>query len=204
MPLKIPPKRELKPGEDVEPRISDFQLEMIGAVTAHWARLEGALEDTIWHFLKLDGEDGRLVTARLDARPKVEILGALGKRYIPAGHILEKFKKLLAHISDLAADRNFIVHGIWGTLTPDNVPIASSLRPKADPWMARAEAFTDERMRWTIREILTAARALNDLPAALAASRGKSPPQPHRSAAILRRDQRAKTRVARRARPRSS
>jgi hypothetical protein len=54
---------------------------------------------------------------------------------------------LLYYIGIYQEDRNFIVHGSWGTLAPDNVPICTSLRPKSPtPGEVIAETFTEERM----------------------------------------------------------
>jgi len=44
-------------------------------------------------------------------------------------------------------DRNFMAHGLWGTLTPDNITMVASVRTKSDPENIICEAFPHERLR---------------------------------------------------------
>jgi hypothetical protein len=52
-----------------------------------------------------------------------------------------KFLSIMHKIEDRQADRNFVVHGTWGTLLPENVPVALSLPPKAVPSEVMSETF---------------------------------------------------------------
>jgi hypothetical protein len=82
-------------------------------------------------------------------------------------------------IEERQADRNFIAHGTWGTLMPDGVPMALSLRPKSAPGEVVAESFTDKRMNEIIDDISVGIHALMAVTNHLIASRHRPAPPPH-------------------------
>ena len=164
-----PPVEKLRPDQHVDPKISDGQIDLIGRVVVSFSKLEAALEDTIWFFLKIDEEDGRIVTKRFDAETKIQMVRDLATRHIADEEKLLKLKKILVIISELKDNRNFIAHGLWGTMMPDNVPVALSLRPKAEPGVVVSEAFPPERMKAISDGIAVMTHKLVDLPAALGA-----------------------------------
>ena len=170
MPQK-PPIQKPHPDQHVDPKISDEQIDLIGRVVISFSKLEAALEDTIWFFLKIDDEDGRIVTKRLDAETKIQLVRALATRHIANEEILSKLKEVLGLISELKDNRNFIIHGLWGTMMPDNVPVALSLRPKADPGVIVSETFPPERMKAISDGIVDVTQKLIELPVALGAPR---------------------------------
>ena len=170
MPQK-PPIQKLDPNQYVDRKVSDGQINLIGRVVVSFSKLEAALEDTIWFFLKIDDEDGKIVTKRLDAETKIQMLRALATRHIADDKILSKFNDILVLIGELKDARNFIVHGVWGTLMPDDVPLALSLRPKAEPGVVVSETFPTERMNAISDGISAATQKLVDLPVALGSSR---------------------------------
>jgi hypothetical protein len=116
----------------------------------------------------------------MDARPKIEWLGVLGERYLPDGDYAKKFFETLARISELSDDRNFIAHGVWATLGPENHPVAMSLRKSTPLGKLVGETFSAERMRMILHDIEVARNVMRLLPKQLAAWRGKSssPPPP--------------------------
>ena len=77
MPEK-PPVQTLRPDQYHNPAISDEQTRRIGQVIVLWSKLEAAMEDTIWMFLNLDDEDGKVVTNRLSTDAKVQLLWRIG------------------------------------------------------------------------------------------------------------------------------
>ncbi|MCI0565104.1 MAG: hypothetical protein MN733_42095 [Nitrososphaera sp.] len=160
-------ERTLKSG------IPDEHYQLIGQMITEWSRLETILGTLIWHFLKLDMEDGRVVTATLDTRPKVRMLRQLAKRHIESKAIKHQFSELLEVVEGVQEDRNFIAHGLWGTAMPDNLPAASSLRPKSHPFHVVTEAFPPGRMRELVSIIRELADVLGELPDALSTSQKK-------------------------------
>jgi hypothetical protein len=153
-----PPKLPFKQMADhqtIHPNVSDTHQHLIGRVVVAWSKLEGCMQDTIWHFLRLDMSDGRIITERMGSSILLRILRALGNRHLN-DPLLHEFLCTMDKIEDTMEDRNFIVHGTWGTLLPDNVPFGSSLRPKAEPGEVIAEAFPPGRMLAIVHEIVTA------------------------------------------------
>ena len=121
MPQK-PPIQPPPPDQHFEPTISDQQTHMIGRVVVEFSKLEGVLEDLIWFLLDIDEAAGRIVTKRLDAESKLQMLGALADLRIGSPKVLIPLKKTLGNIRELKDNRNFIAHGTWGQWCPRAFP----------------------------------------------------------------------------------
>jgi hypothetical protein len=140
------PPIDLRPHQTFVPHISLIQEKLIGRVVVEFSRLDHALSQMIWHLLKLQMSDGRLITTRMEAQAKIALLEILAPRYFDRA----KQRAVLAalNFADLIReDRNFIVHGLWGTLLPDDIPMVASIRPKTDPNLVISEAFPQKRLR---------------------------------------------------------
>jgi hypothetical protein len=76
---------------------------------------------------------------------------------------LETFDNLMNTIEDLYIDRNIIAHGKWGTLLPQNLPAAASLRDKdaqALPSDVIIETYPKHRMICILRNIVLSMNSL--------------------------------------------
>src|ERR1035437_3922138 len=116
---KAPPKPQIvsKPlGSHMEPRVSMLQERLIGHIVIVWARIEAMLQDIIWLLFGMDLAEGRLITARLDVRPKLAMVEALAPRRIMDAALLATLLDAVDIIRLRHGDRNFIVHGSWGTI----------------------------------------------------------------------------------------
>lgn len=151
----------------------DEQYQRIGEVIAEWSRLETILDTLIWHFLKLDMEDGRVVTATLDARPKIRMLRQLTKRHVPSRSMKAQLMSLYEVVEGLQEDRNFMAHGLWGTAMPDNVPAAASIRPRVNPFHVETRSFPTENVKETAALIRDLADHIGEVPDQLAALQKK-------------------------------
>lgn len=129
MPEK-PPVQKLRPDQYQNPDISDEQTRRIGQVIVLWSKLKAAIDDTIWMLFNLDDENGKIVTKRLSADAKIRLLRQVGSLHISDEALLVKFSETLKYVGELKEHRNFIAHGVWGTLMPDDIPIGLSLKPK--------------------------------------------------------------------------
>ncbi|GEM_PF-4522666 len=146
---KRPQKPPILPGKVGKihgPTIPMSQEKWIGRIVVEWSKLEGALDDMVWLFLDLAMEFGRPVTATMDATFKLKILRKLAEVCCDS-LLLDYLCELYDRIDFIREDRNFIVHGSWGRVMPENIPIALSLRPKHTPSTVVAETFPQERMR---------------------------------------------------------
>jgi hypothetical protein len=150
---KKPPVMPMRAGQKYAPLVSLSQERLIGRLVVRWSKLEAAMEELIWNLMNVDISVGRIVTARLDTTAKIRMLRQLGELAL----IETKFHKLSTHLDQidiLREDRNFIVHGTWGTSLPDLEPTASSIRIKsAAPDRVISETFPRERMRAKIDAI---------------------------------------------------
>lgn len=156
------PIQPLPPGKSVQPGIGPIQEKLIGRVVTEWARLEGVMQEIVWRLLKLDFEDGRALTGRADADRLITILRSIAPRHVKEPK-LEALLHTLDVVDQLREDRNFIVHGSWGTVMPDMDAISTSIRPKATPFEVVSEVFTHDQMRAIIKEILLSRKMLTGL-----------------------------------------
>jgi hypothetical protein len=171
-----PPITPLKPGQYVSPGISARQEMLIGRLVVEWAKLEAMMQDAIWDILNVRFEDGRVLTARMDARTKLQWLRTFSNRHVSQDE-LTKFSEIIELIELKQDDRNFIVHGTWSTMRPENVPVVSSLRQKSPPDEVLTESFPEWRMSEIIVDIKKCRDALVSWIARREASLGK-PPRP--------------------------
>jgi len=165
--------QKLKPGQKLEAIVRIETAELIGKLVIDWARLEGTLERLIWHLLKLDREDGKTVTATLDVRTKLRMLRRLIPRHVKPKSTKETAMALLEVVETLSDERNTIVHGIWSSIMPDNIPVATSMRTQTDPFHVVSTAFPDEVMKKIISMTRDVSNSLFDLPDVLTASQKK-------------------------------
>ena len=167
-----PPITPLKPEQYPHFDVSAEQQRLIGLVVLNWSKLEANIDDTIWHFLNLNLDDGRVFTNRLSTDQKVTLLHSLAHTYLSEEDFNEVETNLLDFIGIYQEDRNFIVHGSWGTLMPDNAPVCASLRPKSPtPGEVVSESFSEERMINLVNGINEAITGLRMLMARLDAAK---------------------------------
>jgi hypothetical protein len=166
-------RQRLKKGQRIEARLSEQQCELIGEFIANRSHLELVLEKPIWHFLKLQPDDGRIITSTLDARPKVRMIRELAKRHIGHRPLRKQLLEVIEVIEELQGHRNFVAHGVWSTMMPDGIPMALSLRAAAEPGHITSEIFPKDRMETLIETTRDIGEALEELPAALDASQKK-------------------------------
>jgi len=163
---------DLKPGQTFVPHVSLIQEKLIGRTLVEFSRLDHVLSEMIWSLLKLQMKDGRLITTRMDMTAKIAMLQILVPRYYdqPKCHAVLSILDIADFIRE---DRNFIAHGLWGTLMPDNVPMVASIRPKTDPTSVVSEAFPQERLRNIIRATIRMTGLLQNLTGAHSTLRDK-------------------------------
>jgi hypothetical protein len=169
---KKPPIQPRRPDQWANSDVSIEQQQLIGLLVLNWSKLEADIDSAIWAFLDLDIDKGRVITTKLNADVKVELLRALVNTYC-AEDLLEDMLRVIDFIGGYKEDRNFVVHGSWGTLTPENVPVCGSIRPKAPPGEVVVETFPKERMLAIINGILEAKQNLRTLTGMIEGSRNK-------------------------------
>jgi hypothetical protein len=128
-------------------------------------------------------------SARHAACALVNILRKLGKLQFTGTNLEDFFRDLLNEVEDLYADRCFVAHGTWGTLMPEGIPIAMSLRERAERGEIISETFPSERMLKIVNDTVVAKLKLVGVRDGLAASRDKTrepPPLAEQSPALDR------------------
>jgi hypothetical protein len=141
-----PPIKPAVPGMAVNHTISMSQERLIGRIVVEWSKLEGAMDDLIWHFFDLPMEFGRVITTKMDATTKIATLRTLNTLVFQTP-LQESLKEILDMIDILREDRNLIVHGTWGRSVPEGTPFVLSLRIKDTPSTVVSVTFPAERMR---------------------------------------------------------
>jgi hypothetical protein len=110
-----PPFRPRQPEQTHRQDISGEQELLIGRAVVTWSRIEKVVEEVSWALLRLPVDEGRIVTSRLDAKYKINLLRELGKKHFTGEHLI-KITEILNKIEDLYIERNLIVHGEWVTI----------------------------------------------------------------------------------------
>jgi hypothetical protein len=170
------PLQPRRPDQWANSDVSIEQQQLIGLLVLNWSKLETDIDGAIWAFLDIDIDKGRLITTKLNTDVKIELLRALVNTYC-AGDLLNDILHVIDFIGGYKEDRNFVVHGSWGTLMPENVPVCASIRPKASPGEVISETFPKARMLDIINGILEAKENLRTLMSLIEASRKKGGPE---------------------------
>jgi hypothetical protein len=151
-----PPILSKREDQYIEHSIAPCYEPMIGRVTVAWSRLDGAIQEALWRFLKISMSDGRIITSKLDTGVTAQMLRAMGARHLVTER-LQEFLDRLNQIEDCRDQRNAIAHGTWVTMQPENVPMVMSLRTKSDDGQVVAESFPADRLN-TLEKTITEIR----------------------------------------------
>jgi hypothetical protein len=176
-----PPVLPADPNQEFDYTVSLQYERMIGRAIIAWSKLEASMEDLIWSLLNVEIEQGRVVTARVDAVGKIRILRELGQLVLPES-MFHRLSPTLDEIDVLRDHRNFIAHGSWGRARYDGdwVHVCVSLRPKGPtPDVVVSESFSEKRMRAIIDGIERTKWTLIRLQNEYHALPGKSVPPRH-------------------------
>jgi hypothetical protein len=176
-PAPSPSYPKLRPDQKLVPDVSLTHQKLVGRVVILFGKIEAAVQDAIWHILKIDEDDGRLLTAPHDFDDNLILLQALAKRHL-TDERFASFLPTLKTIKKRQEDRNFVAHGTWGTLKPDNVPMALGIRKKAEPNTVTGETFPPSRMTEIANDLADAIDAIVALISELNASPDKQPRRP--------------------------
>jgi hypothetical protein len=86
----------------------------IGEVTARWARLEFILQMLIWRAMDIDNKAGRVLTLKSAAPKLLDMTRKLEYRWIGDRQTVAALRVFAKDAEALYAERNALVHGIWG------------------------------------------------------------------------------------------
>lgn len=156
-PDKLPIK-PMAPGAPVLDTVPMSHERLLGRFVVEWAKLENTMDDLIWQFFDLPIEFGRVITSKMDANSKVQMLKTLCNTSFghssPDYMMTSYINELTSEISILRESRNLAVHGTWGRNHPSFTPMALSLRIKDNPSTVVAEDFPERRMRDMITDTI--------------------------------------------------
>jgi hypothetical protein len=188
--MATPPKFPRPPKPPIRPRDPDLEAvptvslqfeRLIGRVIIAWSKLEASMEDLIWSLLDLEIENGRVMTARVDAVGKIRMLRELGRQEMPE-QMFHRLSPTLDEIDVLREDRNFMAHGTWGRqrieMTMIHVCMSLKFKPLAQDEVI-AESVPEGRIRTLIDGIERTKWTLIGLQDEYHALPGKSVPPRH-------------------------
>jgi len=95
-------------GYTLDPELTPEHLQAIGELT------EWQIESAIWLLLPANEHEGRIVTTRMNIRPKTEILESLARLKLSAAD-RKRLKTLMTDIVTAHEMRNKVIHGLWAT-----------------------------------------------------------------------------------------
>lgn len=176
------PKPPFRDFRDDQYTVTDIWIEhqkLMARVIITWAKCEAALHALIWALVNLSEDDGRILTKSMGAKLLIPVAKALAQRHL-SGNNKDDLLDALSLADQVREDRDFIAHGVWTTLMPDTVPLASSIRPTTPEGTVGTETFPADRMHAIIAVITKAKDGITRVVTALDASRGKpDEPPPH-------------------------
>ncbi len=82
-PSRSPRTVKRRPDQSLTDAVPKGHLDLIAGVIIQWSRLDGVIQELIWKLLKLDIEDGRVVTCLNDISVNISILRTLLRRKLP-------------------------------------------------------------------------------------------------------------------------
>src|SRR5665213_229338 len=166
--LEVRARRSLSP---VKPLPAGHH-ELIGKNIEAWSALELTIDFLIWELLRLSPDVGRVVTSKLDARPKMEMLHSIAQLTIRDRNLIAFLAVVQKDIAELVADRNMIIHGLWGQ--HKELTFAASMRKKSPRGTIYARNFSDKNLRAMLKRT-------NELQSALLAVAVHFPPSIRKS-----------------------
>jgi hypothetical protein len=161
------PKRERMPRRPKPPivpfradqsaalHISVSHQRLMARIIMAWAKLENALHDLIWTTAGLSEGDGRILTKNVGAKMLIPMARSLAEKHMSRDSL--RTLHVALDMADMRReDRDFIAHGMWTTLMPENVPMAASIKPNSPDGTVATETFPEPRMKLILEEIIRA------------------------------------------------
>jgi hypothetical protein len=168
----------------------------IGRIAVAWSDLEWQLEDAI--LLTMQTDIGRMVTTGISTRSRVSAVTNLVQSHVYYDTLDPSFLERTRNIGDtitgsLEADRNRIVHGLWGPHEGEWYLLRNSgtravaglpaIKKLARAVLPQHEKFTPEKLGGILQRILQTRELMVDLCHDL---ERELPPSPHRSPRRIR------------------
>jgi hypothetical protein len=140
---KQPGPMPRRPTAEVRQEISGPQELLIGQFVVAWSRLDHSIDEVIWSLLQMQPDDGRVITAALDLKYKLNLLRGLSERRLSKND-RGSLSGIIKRINELNEFRVLIVHGLWVTLSPQDTPAVQYLRGKLPDDAGFNEVVTTE------------------------------------------------------------
>lgn len=203
---ETPTPLETAPEQSASPDIPAEHITLIGHVVLEWSRLEKSLEELIWAYLGVDVDEGRIITARLDARYKMNMFRGLAEVLMQENDFSD-MRRILHRMAELYSVRSLVVHGNWFVEKPGNVVAVMSLREKLPDDASRDQVVTTDMpasyLRYIVGRMIEMGNVFIELRDDILSSSPEIPVSPFLKDSQRRRIDRAKARL-RRPRPRQS
>jgi hypothetical protein len=122
------------------------EIRAIGSIVHHWSYLEHGVERLIWAALEVEGDVGRAVTADIQFKARVKMMGKIIRAKHPK--MSGVWAGIAKTLGEIEGNRNLIVHGIWSRDHDTSDPMATSFRKKSSgPNRISGERFPPDRMK---------------------------------------------------------
>jgi hypothetical protein len=157
---KIPAKSKKPPVEEGDPTNLRFEIspgteKLIGRFVAAWSDVELVIGLLVWAILNVDEDDGKIISAAVDASVKVTWVRAFAARHLELEDQRE-IAEILSKLDAIRESRNLIVHGQWCTMRDTGDPVAISLRLKTEYGGVLSETFPHQRLHDLIKDCYSA------------------------------------------------
>ena len=151
---------------------NEFKIALADLII-NFGRIEVALDRLVWWAADLaNPRIGRILTGRLDIRPKCEIVVALlGDLYDEEP--LTKFKPIASKIESVTRFRNNVIHGSW--IVIGDLAVSMSARPKG--FMSGSIEGTP----FELNQLIQCAHEAKEIEESLRSLLRQTPPSPSRN-----------------------
>lgn len=140
---------------EIEWHVTGAIRRRIGSAIVACSYLEHTLEIAIWAFLKLESEDGKMLTSRMDMNRRQAMIKELINRYPKDGITLDtQFWEILQTVIEA---RNKVIHGVW--ITAKGRPAIASTKWRQFKDHMSLELFDHERLE-SLEQLATNANVM--------------------------------------------
>jgi alkylhydroperoxidase/carboxymuconolactone decarboxylase family protein YurZ len=157
--------------------LPDWVTIRIGRILVEWSVLERELEELIQLLINTDIAFSRIMTNRMNAQTRISTAYSLIEWYVYHGRLNASFLKDFERIgnrikNDTQNKRDIVAHGLWSRINGDwevlklrgrreTPELKPELRRLSRAFLPQREVITRKKLDKTVREIVTAARAVS-------------------------------------------
>lgn len=126
--------------------LSDNHYTLIGKITVHSTYIENLLASFISSMVRINDRTGMIITAELNIKQLTSILYSLYKEQNDDEAKCKELREVLNKVEKSAAERNQIVHSVWGAGVNGNVTKIKSTSKLSKGFNIQFQPYTEKML----------------------------------------------------------